>query len=165
MSIYQTAADDLALLLTATTGVSILSTHFTVVAIAPTLNGESVYNTKIRIKFVSPSTLTGEKTFYYDRLNLADLEHLHPFTDGRLRSAGGIGTSLYNLFPALRNGLGIQFTQADVVETFGEDDGIGIKIQLLAKPSSVGWFGTYSVKMAGYPNISEAFHSQHVLGF
>lgn len=165
MSIYQTSNDDLALLISAVVGTSVLSTHFTVLGIIPTPAGESTYNTKIRIKFITPSNYIGEKTFYYDRLNLADLEHLHPFTNGRLKARGGPGLSVYSLFPALRDGLGINFTTADLEETIATEDDVAAQVVLKAKASSPGWYGSYTAKMSPYQNFSVLFFSTDLTGY
>lgn len=165
MSIYQTPSDDLALLISAAVGTSVPSTHYTITGLIPTPAGESTYNTKIRVKFVSPSIYSGEKTLYYDRLNLADIGNLHPFTDGRIKSQAGPGTSLYILFQNLRDSLGIQFDTNELEETFGVDDGAGISFVLKAKPKALGWVGTHTQKFSYYPNIVNAFWGSGLAGF
>lgn len=165
MSIYQTSNDDLALLISAAVGTTVLSTHYTILGITPTPAGESTYNTKIRIKFVSPSIYSGEKTLYFDRLNLADLSHLHPFTDGRLKSGAASGLSVYSLFTSLRDGLGINFTTTDLEETFATPDEVACQVVLKAKSTSLGWYGEYTVKMSSYPNFSVLFFSTDLVGY
>lgn len=165
MSIYQTSTDDLALLVSAAIGFSVPATHYSIIGIMPTPSGESPYNTKIRIKFGPPSIYVGEKTLYYDRLNLADLDHLHPFTDGRLKARAGPGISVSGLFPALRDGLGINFTVADLEETIATEDEGGAQVILRAKPTSPGWYGEYTAKMSPYQNFSILFFSTTLSGY
>lgn len=164
MSIYQKSLDDIALHLSRITGLTITKNHFTLHnTVATDHNG---YNTKTTILFKDGAPVSGNKTFYYNRLDLASLVNLNTLRASR-RSKINLGdnTSVYDILSSIRDAVGIQFDADDLEETFTTFDGTGISITLKAKATSVGWLGQYIQTFSSAPSISTAFHGYALNGF
>lgn len=118
-------------------------------------------NSKIRMTAVqNHPTLAGSEVLWYNRLDLAVLEN-YPAPD--YPPVAGVGTSVYELIPKIRNAMGIEFTERDLVETFVEPNGVYGRVLLKAKPTSVGWIGEHYLDMAERPSITTLFKSDKIL--
>lgn len=168
MSTYQKSFDDIVSLINAKATLTLTAAQLNVVGVIPTPVGESTYNTKMKVSVISTDpTWRGEKTFYYDRLDLARFGDLLMFLpDSRLRIPANVGVSSYALFNELRDALGVQFETTEIEDTTTYLDGeAGVNLLIKAKPKARGWTGEFIVKFKNPPNISTAFHSTNLLGF
>ena len=168
MSTYQKSFDDIVSLINAKATLMLTASQLNILGMIPTPAGESTYNTKMRVSVISTDpTWRGEKTFYYDRLNLARFGDLLTFLpEGRLRIPANLGVSSYALFSELRDALGVQFETTEIEDTTTYlDSNDGVSLLLKAKPKARGWTGEFIVKFKNPPNIATAFYSTNLIGF
>lgn len=164
MSIYQTAKDDIALALTASTGLTITSAMFTIAAFRPTIGQESPRNTKAHIIFTADSPVRGETDVYYDRLDLAGLLAIrNKIAPPATTLADGV--SLYAIFNQVRDEYGVSLTTDDVLDAVSYFEGPSCKIQIKAKPTSLGWIGDSVILFGTAPLISSAFTTTYLPEF
>ena len=160
MTVYATSLGDLTSLINAKTSAA-LTNEFDVIGLIATPVGESPCNTKAMLQAKTTSaSYQGRKVIYYDRLNLADLAKFQYFKIPMEEDV-----SLYSMFNTLRDGLGIKFTEDDLVDAQSVATETGVAITLTAKPLSLGWYGTVTLEFAGLPHISTAFYSDKLNGF
>lgn len=165
MSIYQNTKDDLALVLTTSTGLTITTAHFDVVAVTPNTVPEIARNTKAFLRFTATAPISGETSAYYDRLSIVDLLRIrNPKIP--IATRVGIGASVYSMFDLLRNEFGATFTASDLEETFSEPATNGnVQILIKSKGTSAGWVGETTITLQGPAVLSTAFSSTVLPGF
>lgn len=164
MSIYQSIKDDLALILTATTGLTVTSAHFDILATKATVDQEGGRNTKAGIRFNATALIRGDAIVYYDRLDVAGLRKLRN-PNIAVKAVAENGVSVYDVLPSLRNEFGAVFTTSDLVETFGVLNGDSVDILVKAKPASQGWIGQDTIQFPQVPKLATAFSNTTLPGF
>jgi len=117
-------------------------------------------NTEVWVITNSNNPFTGRSKVYYDRLNLADLSNF-TFT----KNPADPDVSVYTILDIIRNQTGITFTQDDLVDHQVEDTGTVIQVLLEAKPTSLGFTGSFTLQLKNYPDISTLFTSNALVGF
>lgn len=165
MSIYQNTKDDLALILTASSGLTITTAHFDVVAVAVNTQPEIARNTKAFLRFTPAAPIQGEGIAYYNRLSIGDLLKIRN-PNVAITTRAGIGVSSYSMFALLRNEFGATFTADDIEETFSET-AVNNNVQILikSKTTSAGWIGEILLILPGPALLSNAFSSTVLPGF
>lgn len=161
MSVYQTSEADIVGLFNRKTGQTVVRNDL--VFGTPVVNTDVGHpeNTKLKIS-VSPShaTLEGSEDFYVNRLDLARLSS-YPAPD--YPPSSNVGTSVYALLAGIKSSMGLDFTQADLVETFVTADGENGYILLQAKPTSIGWIGEFNLPLGAKPLLSTLFTRDYIL--
>lgn len=164
MSIYQSIKDDIALVLTSTTGLTVTAAHFDIVKFRPSTAQESARNTKVYLRFTTAAPIRSEGSAYYDRLNINGLRKLRN-PNIAPQTAIEIGVSSYNVLTALRNEYGVVFTTADLEETFAVLSGEEVQILIKAKSDSMGWLGEDTFTFPQVPKLESAFSNTTLSGF
>lgn len=166
MSIYVSSQTDLAAMMSVAAGVVIAASDLTFGTPHATTTAEKTQygsNTKISVAFKTDSTVgVGSRTLYYDRLDLAPLQlaNLH----GAKVSAGA---NLAAMIPVIRNYTGAVVDANDLQEastTSNETTG-AVEFVMTAKSTSIGWFGTGTLKFDGPAPIASAFADDKLPGF
>lgn len=168
MSLYQASQDDLSLMLSVASGKTINTADYTVIGLRATTTAEQSgvaggKNTKARVSMNTSSTYRGYVDVYYDRLDLSALQYFSPIT-----AVAQAGVSVSTLLTQIRDTYGINFTMNDLVDHSTVDDGTGtgtVTLLLEAKPGSIGWRNSVTIKFAPLPDISTAFISNIMPGF
>lgn len=164
MSIYQSIKDDIALILTTTTGLTITAAHFDIIKFRPATAQESARNTKIYLRFNVAAPIRSEGSAYYDRLDISSLRKVRN-PNIAVTTSAEIGVSSYNLLTALRNEYGVVFTTDDLEETFATLVGEDIQILIKAKTTSMGWIGEDTFIFPQVPKLEFAFSNTTLSGF
>ncbi|BDD79837.1 hypothetical protein [Burkholderia phage FLC9] len=166
MSLYQNSSDDLALMISAASGVTVTSSQFTVQGLKPTTAAEkagvaSGKNTKISVLMNPGAPLRGSMTLYYDRLDLGAWSNFSP-----VLITAAPSNDVSTVLNTIRDQYGFTLTMADIADaqTFTASDG-NTHVVLTALSTSLGYTGTFECIMAPLPNISNLFYSSVLSGF
>jgi hypothetical protein len=164
VSLYQNSNDDLSAMLSVAAGTTVATADYTILGIRTTTTAEQTQygkNTKVAIQMNASSTLRGQMSLYYDRLDLGALANFTPY---KLPADQGVDVS--TLLTTIRDMYGILFTMNDLADAQSVDDGSGgTKITLTALSTSPGYTGTVTIYFAALPNIGTAFYSNQLSGF
>jgi uncharacterized protein (UPF0264 family) len=166
VSLYQNSNDDLSAMISAAAGVTVATADYTILGIRATTTAEQTQygkNTKIAIQMNASSTLRGQMSLYYDRLNLASLANFTPYL-----LSSDVNVDISQLLTTIRDMYGILFTMADLADAQTQDDGTGTggtTLVLTALAGSYGYTGTVTIHFAPLPNIGTAFYSPQLSGF
>lgn len=168
MSIYQVSKDDIALMISAKVGATITASQFSVIGLRASKAGDvTTKNSKLHFLLNDTQvTYRGEASLYYDRLDLSILANFSPFSVNGIRNAPVyIGQNVYDVLDSIRDAVGIQFDTTDLVNNQVYQGDYGAEVVLQAQPTSIGWTGSYTLRMSGYPNIINAFYGRSLAGF
>jgi hypothetical protein len=144
---------------TATTGWTVTGIRAT-----KTADNQPNQNTKLRVTPQPGNTFYSSfADLFYNRMDLQFLASFNPYV---LSMAPGI--SVLTVLNTIRDQFGIQLTTDDIndattVDKFG--DGSATSVTLVAKSTSLSWFGTVTLTFGGLPDISTAFVSPVLTGF
>lgn len=117
-------------------------------------------NTEVWVVTNASNPFSGQSKVYYDRLNLANLANF-TFT----KNSANVGVSVYTILDVIRNQTGITFTSDDLVDHAVVDTGNGLQVQLEAKPTSLGFTGTFNLPLKNLPSIATLFTTNALVGF
>lgn len=166
MSLYQNSSDDLALMITAASGVTVTSSQFTIQAVKPTTTAEQAgvangKNTKVSVLMNSGAPLRGSMTLYYDRLDLGAWANFSP-----VLIVAPPNVDVSTVLNLIRDQYGFTLTMNDIADTstFVSGDG-SAHVTLTALSTSLGYTGTFECAFAPLPNFSTAFYSNVLTGF
>lgn len=168
MSIYQVSKDDLASMVSTLVGSTITSSQFSIDVIRASKPADNTTkNTKAHFVLNDTNaTYRGSTSFFYDRLDLSILANFSPFSPNGIRNAPVyIGQNVYDILASIRDAVGIQFDTTDLVNNQVYQGDYGAEVVLQAQPDSLGWTGSYTLRMSGYPNIINAFYGRSLSGF
>lgn len=167
MSYYSLGKDDLAEMIKTASGASaVINTDFNVLGVLPTTTAEQSAtgkNTKVMVQMVNTARLSSKKKLYYDRLDLSKFASFNVY-----KLPAGIGTTLYNNLPLLRDMFGMQFGTDDIEDATIVDDGTGSgagTALIKAKAGSLAWTGQFQAVFQAPPNISTLFVAPYLVGF
>lgn len=164
MSIFVTSATDLVALINTAGGVAFPVADITFAKPrTPTADEVTKYgkNTAVDFKVADTSTIaTGFTTVFYDRLDLKGLEN---FDLTGCSVSSGLGISGW--LPIVVGYFNIPFTQSSLVDTTSSTVNGKVVVSIQATTSSLGWFGTGTLKFEDTPDISTAFNSNQLTGF
>lgn len=166
MSLYQNSSDDLALMISAASGVTVTSSQFTIAALKPTTTAEQAgvaggKNTKVSVLMNTGAPLRGQLTLYYDRLDLGAWANFSPVLISAPPS-----NDVSVVLNTIRDQYGFTLTMNDIADaqTFTASDG-NTHVVLTALSTSLGYTGSFECILAPLPNISTLFYSKILSGF
>jgi hypothetical protein len=167
VSVYQFSKDDIAAMVSAIVGTTVLSSHFDIVGLRPTITADNVSaNTKARLKFNGTGDYSGTVDVFYNRLDLSSIANFSPYSVNGVRKAPAYeGDALYDILPQVRDAIGIQFTSDGLEAATVTTGAYGAEVVLKAKTTSYGFTGQYTLRLSGYPNIGTIFYSTSMPGF
>jgi len=160
MSTFQQSSADIALMLTTAAGSTLSDSMVSFVGLKPHDGSVSQKNTEVWVITNTSSPFQGRSKVYYDRLDLSQLGNF-TFT----KNSVDPNVSVYTVLDIIRNMIGVTFTQDDLVDHQVEEMGSMIQVMLEAKPTSLGFTGSYTLQLASYPDISTLFTSNALVGF
>lgn len=160
MSVYQKSKDDLLDLFKIKVGVAFSESYLAFSEPKVNDNPAKTENTQIRISLTSDHpTHTGSEVFYYNRLDLA---RLASYPAPAYPPTVGLGVSVYTILTDIKNAMGLDFTQDDLVETFTVGTVIDSTVLLKAKPTSLGWIGEFTLPLGQKPLLSSSFVKDYI---
>lgn len=164
MSIYVSNSADLLAMINVATGTTFLATDLVFGTARATTQDELTQYGKNSVVAVNSSPTStksiGFTTVFFDRLDLKSLENIDLAS-----CACPDGVALASWLPVVVGYLNIPFTTTDLVEHSSSTVAGKINVQLEAKPGSLGWIGTVTLKFGGYPDIATAFNGDTLIGF
>lgn len=161
MSVYNTSEDDLVGLFNKKTTLAVVRSDLIFGVPEVNLDSSKARNTKIRIAIrMDHPSLAGAEDFYIDRL---DLSRLSSYPAPGYPPISPVGTSVYSMLGKIKSSMGLDFTTADLVETFVTEGGEAGYILLKAKPTSLGWIGEFNLPLGSKPLLSSLFVRDYIL--
>jgi len=164
MSIYVSNSADLLAMINVATGITFLATDLVFGTARTTTQDELTQYGKNSVVAVNSSPTStksiGFTTVFFDRLDLKSLENIDLTS-----CVCPDGVALAGWLPVVVGYLNIPFTTTDLVEHSSSTVAGKINVQLEAKPGSLGWIGTVTLKFGGYPDIATAFNGDTLIGF
>lgn len=111
-------------------------------------------NTRIKLTALADNTYGKSRSFYFNRLDLADVQRNYPANPTQKLTGP---TSVHGCFPYLLKCTGILFDQTDLKDLPLVDNGDGTwKIPLEAADTSILWHGTCQLNSGDLPPITVA---------
>jgi hypothetical protein len=164
MSIYVSNTADLLAMINVATGQTFVAADLvfgTARATTPAEITKYGKNSVVAVNSSPTSTKTiGFTTIFYDRLQLDPLQYIN-----LTNCICPDGANLVGWLPVVVGHLGIPFTTTDLVEHTSTTVNGKVNVQLEAKPGSLGWLGSVTLKFGGYADITTAFNGDTLIGF